>query len=131
MAGGLAAGACVAWARAGAASRSAAAPIRSFFISSPSFRIEQPVLGAARRRQAEMGPAAAVEAASASSTGDKAQLDEEGLDHLLDRVARLAEAGGERLDPDRAAFVDVGDHVEVAAVHRVEAELVHLHPGER
>ena len=40
-------------------------------------------------------------------------------------------AGGERLDPDRAAAVEIGDHRQVAAVHRVEAERVDLQPRQR
>src|SRR5690349_24278083 len=78
-----------------------------------------------------MSVAAAVEAASACGAGNEAKLNEIGLDHLLDRVARLAQARSERLHTDRAAAVEVGDHREVAPVHRVEAERVDLQPGER
>ena len=78
-----------------------------------------------------MGPAAPVEAAPSCRAGDEAKLNEVGLDHILERVARLAEARGERLDPDRAAAVEVGDHHQVAPVHRVEAETVDLQPVER
>ena len=38
---------------------------------------------------------------------------------------------GEGFDPDRAAAVEVGDHREIAAVHRVEPETVDLEPVER
>ena len=92
---------------------------------------EQPFLRAARRRDAEVGPGKAVENAPASGARDETELDQVGFDHFLDRVARLGEAGGEGFDPDRAALVQVGDHHEIAPVHRVEAELVDLHPGER
>ena len=37
----------------------------------------------------EMGVAAAVEAAASCGAGDEAELNEIGLDHVLDRVARL------------------------------------------
>src|SRR4051812_3897074 len=58
---------------------------------SPPFgsSVEQAVLPGPGLRKAEMGPAPAVEAAAAGGSGDEAQLDEERLDHLLDRVARL------------------------------------------
>ena len=54
-----------------------------------------------------------------------------GLDHVLDRVARLAEARGERFDADRAAAVKVGDHGQIAPVHRVEAKRIDLQPRQR
>ncbi len=50
------------------------------------------------------------------------------LDHVLDRVAQFAQAGGERLHADRAAAVEVGDHGRIAPVHRIEAEMVDLEP---
>ena len=78
-----------------------------------------------------MLPTRCVEAAAARGAGDHADLDEIGFDHFLDRIARFAEARGERLHPDRTAAIDVGDHGEVAAVHRVETERVDLQPGER
>jgi hypothetical protein len=52
-----------------------------------------------------VAPARLVEAAPARGARDEAELDQERLDHVLDRVARLGEARGERLDPDRAAAV--------------------------
>ena len=54
-----------------------------------------------------------------------------GLDHVLDRVARLGKAGGEGFDPDRAAAVEVGDHQQIAPVHRVEPEAVDFEPVQR
>ena len=78
-----------------------------------------------------MLPPARIEAATARSAGDEAQLDQIGLDHLLDRIARLGEARGQRLDAYRAALVNIRDHHEVAPVHRIEAEAVYLQPGER
>ena len=78
-----------------------------------------------------MAPGAIVQAPPPRRSGDETKLDQIGLDHFLDRVARLGEAGGQRLHADRATLVDVGDHVEVAPVHRVEAELIDLHPVER
>src|SRR3954465_14842001 len=109
----------------------AAAMVRIMVIPLPfTDSVEQSVLRRLGLGQAEMGPRLAVEAAAASGAGDQAQLDEEGLDHLLDRVARLREAGGESLDPHRAALVEIGDHHEVAPVHRIKAELVDLHSSE-
>ncbi len=78
-----------------------------------------------------MGVAATVETAASCGPRDEAQLNEKRLDHVLDRVARLAEAGGERLHADRTTAVEVGDHRQIAAVHRVEAQCVDLEPGQR
>src|SRR5262245_53021703 len=39
---------------------------------------------------------------------DEALLDQEGLDDLLDGVARLRQSGRDRLDPDRATTVVLG-----------------------
>ncbi len=93
--------------------------------------LEQSGLAARRRGQPKMGIAATVEAAPACGAGDEAELNEVRLDHVLDRVARLAEAGGQRFDADRPAAVKVGDHRQVAAVHRVESERVDLQPRQR
>ena len=75
-----------------------------------------------------MGVAAAIETASAGGAGDEAELDEERFDHVLDRVAWLAEASGKGFNADRATAVEIGDHGQVAAVHRVEAERIDLEP---
>src|SRR6185436_1391145 len=83
---------------------------------SPLLGVEQAGLRRLWLRQAEMDPARAVQAATARGAGDQAQLDKVGLDHFLDRVARLAQAGGQRLDADRPALVDIGDHRQVATV---------------
>ena len=87
--------------------------------------------GAGRRRQAEMAPARLAQHAAAAGAQDQALLDQEGLDHVFQRVARLGERGGQGLHPDRAAAVVLGDAAQVAAVHGVQAELVHLQPGQR
>ena len=62
---------------------------------------------------------------------DEALLDQERLDDLLDRVARLGERRGDGLDADRTAAEAFGDELEIAAVERVEAERVDLEPAER
>src|SRR3569623_3698209 len=97
----------------------------------PEALVEQTYQRRRGRVQPEMFPATGIEAASPRGAGDQAELDEIGLDHLLDRVARFAEARGERLHPDRAAAIDVGDHRQVTPVHRVEPEAVDLEPVER
>src|SRR5262245_32931385 len=56
----------------------------------------------------------------------QAFLDQERLDDLLDRVARLRQCGGQRLDPDRPATIVLGNGEQVAAVHGVEAKGVDL-----
>ncbi|MGY4509803.1 hypothetical protein ACVIN2_003257 [Bradyrhizobium sp. USDA 3650] len=60
-----------------------------------------------------------------------ATLDQIGLDDVLDRVARLGQCGGHRLDADRAAAIVLRDGGEVAAVHRIEAGGVDLERAQR
>ena len=59
----------------------------------------------------------------------EALLDQEGLDDLLDRVARLRERRGDGLDADRAAAEALGDQAEIAPVELVEAERIDLEPA--
>src|SRR6516165_10704268 len=47
-------------------------------------------------------------------------LDQIRLDDVLDRIARLRQSGGERLDADRAATVINGDRREITPIHRIE-----------
>ena len=61
----------------------------------------------------------------------EAELDQIGLDDLLDRVARLGERGGDGLDADRAAAEAERDAVEIAPVHQVEADGVDVEQLER
>ena len=75
--------------------------------------------------------ARAVQPAAARGAGDKAGLDQIGFHHILQRVARFGQAGGERLDADGAALVEVGDHPEIAPILRVEPKAVDLQPGQR
>ena len=70
----------------------------------------------------------AVGHATARRPPDVPLLDEERLDDVLERVARLGEGGGQGVDPDGAAVVVVDDDREVAPVHLVEARLVDLEP---
>ena len=57
--------------------------------------------------------------AAARRARDEALLQQEGLDDLLDGVARLRQRGGDRLDADGTALVRLGDAGQVAAVERV------------
>src|SRR3712207_3933261 len=93
--------------------------------------VEQAGLASRGRREPEVRPAAAIEAAPPCRARDDAKLNEEGLDDALDRVARLAEAGGERFDAHRSAAIKIGDHRQIAPVHRVEPEPVDFEPVER
>src|ERR1043166_5265986 len=61
----------------------------------------------------------------------EALLDQERLDDLLDRVARLGERRRNGLDPDRSAAVIERDQREVAPIHGVEAGGVDLERVER
>ena len=56
-----------------------------------------------RRIQAEMLPGIRRKHAAARRALDEALLDQIGLDDVLDGVARLGQAGGDRLDADRPA----------------------------
>ena len=58
---------------------------------------------AARLGEAEMTEGVRRQEPSARRPLHKAELDEIGLDDVLDRVARLRERGGDGLDPDRPA----------------------------
>ena len=93
--------------------------------------IEHSGLAALRLRQSQVGVAAAIEAAPSCRAGDEAQLNEIGLDHILDGVAWLGETRGKRLHPHWAPAVKVGDHRQVSPVHRVEAKAVDLEPRQR
>ena len=64
--------------------------------------------------------------APARRAADEALLQQEGLDDLLQRVARLGQGGRQRLDADRAAVVVPGDAGEIAVVERIEALAVDL-----
>ena len=61
----------------------------------------------------------------------EAELDEIGLDDVLDRVAGLGERGGDRLDADRTAAELDRDRVEIAPIHLVEADRVDVEQLER
>ena len=61
----------------------------------------------------------------------KALLDQIGLDDLLDRVARLGQRRGDRLDADRPAAVILGDRRQIAPVQRIEPARVDFEPLER
>src|SRR3984957_6691033 len=61
----------------------------------------------------------------------EALLDQIGLDDLLDRIARLGQRGGDRLDADRAAAKTKGDGVEIAPVHLVEADRIDVEQAKR
>src|SRR5690606_15044425 len=72
-----------------------------------------------------------VEAPAARGAGDEAELDQEGFDHIFDRIPRLGKPGSEGFYANRTSLVGLGNHGEVAAVHRVEAERIDFEPGER
>src|SRR5262245_37569753 len=73
--------------------------------------------GAARRRvEAEVAEGLRGEEPAARRPLDEPLLDQERLDDVLDRVARLADRGGDRLDADRPAAEAFGDQRQVAAV---------------
>ena len=69
--------------------------------------------------------------AAARRAVDEAQLDQEGLDDLLDRVARFRQRGGDGVDADRPAAEIDGDAGEIAMVERIEAAAVDLEIAQR
>src|SRR5262245_64844237 len=71
------------------------------------------------------------EQAAARRALHQALLDQERLDDLLDRVARLRQRRRDGLDPDRAAAVVRRDEGEIAAVHGIEAGAVDLEREQR
>ena len=75
-----------------------------------------------------MSLAAPVQAPPPCRAGDEAELNEKGFDHFFKRVARFGKARGQRLDPNRPAAREVGDHGQVTAIDRVEAERVDFQP---
>src|SRR5258707_8800988 len=58
-------------------------------------------------------------------------LEQEGLDDLLDGVARFAERGGDCLNSDRSPAKSFGDQLQIAAIESVEASFVDLEPCQR
>jgi hypothetical protein len=62
---------------------------------------------------------------------DETLLDQERLDHVLDRAALLAERRREALDADRAAVELLDDRQQQLAVHDVETERVDVEHVER
>ena len=61
---------------------------------------------------------------AARSALHEAALDKEGFDNVLDPIARLGQASGDRLDPGRAAAEREGDRLKIAAVHRIEPDRI-------
>lgn len=62
---------------------------------------------------------------------DETLLQQERLDDLLDRVARLRERGGDGLDPDRPTAEIDRDGRQIAPIHLVEADGVDIEQAER
>ncbi len=76
-----------------------------------------------------MPPARLAQHAAAAGAQHQALLDQERLDHVFQRVARLGQRGGQGLHADRPAGMVLGDAPQVAPVHRVQPEPVDLQPG--
>src|SRR5581483_12469821 len=57
---------------------------------------------------------------------EEALLDQERLDHILERVARFAERGSEALDACGSAVVALDQRLQELAIHQVESVLVDL-----
>ncbi len=87
--------------------------------------------GVRRRRVAQVLVGALGGDAAARGALQEALLQEVGLVEILDRPAVLAHRRGDRLDPRRAAAVDLDQHREDPPVELVEAEVVHLEERQR
>ena len=61
----------------------------------------------------------------------EALLDQERLDHVLDRVALLADRRGDVVEADRAAVEAVDHRLEQLSVHHVEAVRVDVEHRQR
>src|SRR6202048_3528924 len=61
----------------------------------------------------------------------EAALNKEGFDNVLDPIARLGQASGDRFDPGRAAAEREGDRLKIAAVHRVESDRIDVEETQR
>src|ERR1700736_4125716 len=83
---------------------------------------------ARRHRQIEVTEGNPGQHAAAWRALNKALLDQERLDYLLDDVALVAERRRYRLDPDRAAGVVLGNAAQVTPVHAVEATPIDIKP---
>src|SRR5690242_17635659 len=90
--------------------------------------VEQPELrGIARGlRQAEMAEGVAGKQTAARRTLQETLLDQERLNDVLDRVARLTERGRHRVHTNGSAAVAQRDGREVAAIHCVETCAIDL-----
>jgi hypothetical protein len=60
-----------------------------------------------------------------------ALLDQVGLDHVFNGVALFANAGGNVVQPHRAAVKAVDHGLQQLAVHQVKALRVHIQHGQR
>src|SRR5262245_10524721 len=69
--------------------------------------------------------------ASARGPLQIALLDQIGLEHVFDGVARLADGGGKIVHADRAAAEFLKYRAEQFAVHDVETEMIYIQHGQR
>src|ERR1700732_2346033 len=61
----------------------------------------------------------------------EATLDKEGFDNVLDPIARLGQASGDRLDPGRADAKRERGRLQIAKVHRIEAHCLDVEETQR
>ena len=62
---------------------------------------------------------------------EKPDLQEIGLDNILNRIARFRKRGGNRIDAHRPAAEIDGNAVQVAMVQRIKPALVHIEIAQR
>ena len=73
-----------------------------------------------RHREPQMPEGMRRKQPAARRAVDETQLDQERLDHFLDRIARFRERSGNRLDPNRPTAEIDRDAGEIAVVERIE-----------
>src|SRR6266567_9532780 len=89
------------------------------------------LLGSLGRSEPEVAVGARRGAAAARRTGEEPLLHEERFVDLLERSRVFAYRRRDRGQADRAPFELLNDRLEDAAVHVIEAELVHVEPLQR
>src|ERR1700682_893423 len=61
----------------------------------------------------------------------EASLNKKGFDNVLDPIARLGQASGDRLDARRGAAEPEGDRLKIAAIHRSEPDRIDVEETQR
>src|SRR5689334_7566298 len=88
-------------------------------------------LRALRHREPQMPEGMRRQEAAARRAVDEAELDQEGLDHFLDRITRFRQRCGDGVDADRPAAEIDRDAGEIAVIERIEPARVDFEIAQR